>query len=328
MDIISFLLGYASKKGGSGGSGSGNFDEVDKLLDEINGEVIGESLCYVSFIGADGRELHREPVFEGYDCPDPVASNIIETPTKASTVYETYTFSGWSKTQGGAAEANVLSAIEQDITLYAAFTVQKIYIAQGSCGTNVKWAIDPDYALFITGSGKMTDYASGSLVPDQAAPWWNYRDKIISVDVSEGITEVGQHAFSECTAIVRASLPSTLTGAEAIGWSAFNGCSSLSEINIPNNVYYIASRTFGNCVLLQSITLPTRVFSIEGDAFKGCTNLTNAVVGTPVGWALYTGNGNNLVASYTTEQMSDPAQAASILVNDGASNNQFKRPNT
>lgn len=318
MDITSFLIGY--KKGLSNGGQSGSdFEEIDKTLDEINGELVGENLYYVTFVGADGTELHREPVYEGYDCPDPVAAGKIGIPNKASTRYETYTYSGWSLTEGGKENESALTAIEKNTTLYAAFTATKIYIAQGSCGTNVKWAIDPDNAMVISGSGKMTDY-SGGIITDSDTPWAAYLDKIVSVDVESGVTSIGTHSFVKCTAVTRVSLPDTVT---RIGYNAFNRCSSLVDVNIPSGVPFLVDGEFYGCTSLASIELPAKMFAISGYSFKGCTSLTSVVIGTPVGWGLY--NGDTLVTSYTEEQMDDPAQAASILVNDGDAKKSFKR---
>jgi hypothetical protein len=302
-------------------------DEIDKTLDEINGEVVGETLYYVTFIGADGTQLHQEPVYEGYDCPNPISTGAIATPTKESTKYETYAYSGWAKTSGGSASASALKAIAKNTTLYAAFTATKIYVAQGTCGTNVKWTLDPDYAMVISGSGGMTNYTGSTNTGVADTPWWDYRDQITSVTVDTGVTKVGNYSFFHCSALTRASLPSTLSGVAAIGWSAFEGCVSLTDINIPIGVSALQSDTFSGCASLESIEIPAKVASIKGDVFTGCTVLTSIVMGATDGWSLYATDGT-LVTTYTTGQMSDPAQVASILVNNTYHTGQFKRTNS
>lgn len=78
---------------------------------------------YVTFIGADGTVLYKKPVAVGDDCVDVAAKGLISTPTKESTVAEVYTYSGWSITEGGEADADALKNVTADRTVYAAFTV-------------------------------------------------------------------------------------------------------------------------------------------------------------------------------------------------------------
>lgn len=102
--------------------GGGNTEEIDDFLDEINGEVVGETQYIVTFIGANGEQLCQVPVYEGDTCEDPVSSKIIQKPTKASTVDTTYEYIGWSLTDGGSADtANALANVTEDRTLYAVF---------------------------------------------------------------------------------------------------------------------------------------------------------------------------------------------------------------
>lgn len=82
----------------------------------------GDLMRYVTFIGANGQEIHKESVIVGDDCPNPVANGTIQTPTKASTVDKVYTFSGWSLTEGGTASSGALKNITADKTVYVAFT--------------------------------------------------------------------------------------------------------------------------------------------------------------------------------------------------------------
>ena len=54
----------------------------------------------VTFMNED-KELYKTKIIHGYDCPDPVESGEIRTPTKAMTPQYTYEFSGWSMVEGG-----------------------------------------------------------------------------------------------------------------------------------------------------------------------------------------------------------------------------------
>ncbi len=58
-----------------------------------------------------------------------------------------------------------------------------------------------------------------------------------------------------------------------IGGYAFNGCTSLTSIEIPNSVTSIRVFAFYDCSSLTSVTIPNSVTSIEMYAFYGCTGL-------------------------------------------------------
>ncbi|MBR5655196.1 MAG: leucine-rich repeat protein [Prevotella sp.] len=63
----------------------------------------------------------------------------------------------------------------------------------------------------------------------------------------------------------------------SIGESAFEGCSGLTSITIPNGVTYIRERAFYFCTSLTSLTIPKSVTEIGSAAFEGC-NLKTIVV--------------------------------------------------
>ena len=51
---------------------------------------------------------------------------------------------------------------------------------------------------------------------------------------------------------------------------AFDGCSGLTSITIPNSVTTIGNYAFSYCTGLTSITIPNSVTSIDQYAFDGC----------------------------------------------------------
>ncbi len=72
------------------------------------------------------------------------------------------------------------------------------------------------------------------------------------------------------------------TGTKTIATSAFEGCSGLTSITIPDSVTSIDGHAFGGCSSLTSITIPDSVTSIGKWAFEYCSSLTSVTIGNSV----------------------------------------------
>jgi len=129
----------------------------------------------------------------------------------------------------------------------------------GSCGENVTWTyVEESQKLIISGSGPMTDFRWYSSVP-----WRSYIDVIQTVEISEGVTSIGNWAFYQCEALTSVTIPNGIT---KIGSGAFEYCDALTSVAIPNSVTTIGNDAFG-AGGLTSITIPSNVSSIGDGAF-------------------------------------------------------------
>ena len=98
-------------------------------------------------------------------------------------------------------------------------------------------------------------------------------DSVIPSDGS--VTSIGSHAFEDCSGLTSVTIPNSVT---SIGSWAFYLCYSLTSITIPDSVTSIGEGAFNNCSGLTSVTIPNRVTSIGGDAFANCYNLTSVTI--------------------------------------------------
>ena len=79
-------------------------------------------------------------------------------------------------------------------------------------------------------------------------------------------------------------------GVTTIGNSAFSGCSKITSITIPDSVTEIGNAAFSSCSSLTNITIPDNVTSIGNSAFYGCNNMINVTIArnaTTIGWRAF-----------------------------------------
>ena len=171
----------------------------------------------------------------------------------------------------------------------------------------VVWFYDEDTTILtITGSGDMAKFDSRDMLP----PWANYRDSIKKVVISDGVTNIANYAFYNCTALKDITIGKNVA---TIDYSAFLGCSALESItvdennasylsedgilfskdktkiirypqgkageyNIPKGVKTIGVYAFRDCALLTSVTIPEGVTTIEECAFFKCTSISTITI--------------------------------------------------
>ncbi len=181
----------------------------------------------------------------------------------------------------------------------------------GTCGDNLTWTLDENGVMTISGTGAMDEYGD-YYDSETQIPWCEYRDSIKSLVIEEGVTSVGESAFSYCTALESVTVPKTLT---SFGWDAFLesnnirkvyisdltawcsiafgcgagiGCGNplhsgadlylngklLTNLAIPDDVKNYMSFTFYGCTSIESAIIPEGVKQIGSSLFQGCKNLS------------------------------------------------------
>lgn len=182
-------------------------------------------------------------------------------------------------------------------------TVDSGYCGADDGGENLRWTLDNNGVLTISGSGAMKDYTWDENV---RLDWYVRKKDIRSVVLDNRITHIGNYAFDKCTNIesVRytdytgnagVALPKSVTtiGVHAfsdtgvtgtlklpehlteIDSSAFYHCRKLNgELKLPNTVKEIGGFAFNSCGFTGKLELPASLENIGNDAFESCSGLT------------------------------------------------------
>ena len=125
----------------------------------------------------------------------------------------------------------------------------------GKCGEGVQWSLNTIRGdLTVYGHGAMDDY----FTHDQ--PWGSNAKSIVSVEIGEGVTHIGDYAFSD-TETAWVQLPQSL---RTIGNYAFRSCDKLKSVSIPDGVRTLYLNAFDACTSLSSIHISRYTQTIIG----------------------------------------------------------------
>ena len=150
----------------------------------------------------------------------------------------------------------------------------------GNCGaegdgSKVTWKLDSDGTLTISGTGAMADYVVGK---DQ--PWYGQKDKIKKFVVENGVTTIGNVAFSGHTELTEVDM-SNATSLEKIGQHAFDSCTNVKTIDLSNAIKLkeIGDKAFKSSGV-ENVTFPqnSQLTEIGIEVFAHCNNLKNIVI--------------------------------------------------
>lgn len=124
-----------------------------------------------------------------------------------------------------------------------------------------------------TGGVATKQYYFGSSTSDTSDSTYYIPSSLKSVTVTGG--NILRGAFQNCTELTSVTIPDSLT---SMGSHAFYNCAGLTSITIPNGLTSIDYGTFYNCTELTSIIIPDSVTRIDTAAFNNCTELVNITI--------------------------------------------------
>lgn len=134
----------------------------------------------------------------------------------------------------------------------------------GFCGPeenteSVSWTLDESGKLTITGEGPI------GVVADLEG-WKAFDQEILTVEICDGVTAIGDGAFRRCKELKEVYLPEGLV---SIGDESFYYCLKLDKIVLPSTLNHIGQWAFRACRrLLNDVHLPETLTDIANDAFE------------------------------------------------------------
>lgn len=181
-----------------------------------------------------------------------------DDPTRIAQVTGTYTFDGWFTSATGGTQVQPGYTFTGDTELYAHWTL-----------SGIDYTLESDM-LTILGTGAIPDYS----LTRAAAPWSgkSFRTLVIS----EGITSIGNYAFSGSSGLTSLNIPEGVT---SIGDGAFSVCIALQSVIINEGTTTIGSGAFTVCPVMHTIEIPKTVTTIGEECFTGCSQLSTISFG-------------------------------------------------
>ena len=120
------------------------------------------------------------------------------------------------------------------------------------------------------GTEEGVDQGNGGVTPAaDEAPEQKQPNRLL---IAEGVQYIGYRAFQGCESLTEIIIPNSV---RTLGTHAFYKCVKLESATVGSGLDLIPAYTFYKCAALKSVTLPEGILSIGKYAFRGCEALTS-----------------------------------------------------
>lgn len=135
--------------------------------------------------------------------------------------------------------------------------------------TDVNFGGDVEVTKVVDGNDYQVTSVSGS---NNGSGFKNYQNRIILLS---NITTIGDWAFQDCTNLTSIEIPNSVTN---MGVQVFLRCSNLTNVILPEGITEITIGEFFYCKSLTSINIPSSITKINNTAFQTCSSLESITI--------------------------------------------------
>lgn len=140
------------------------------------------------------------------------------------------------------------------------------YLAFYNCAGLESVTVESGNAQYHSAGNCLIETATGTLL-------FGCKNSVIPTDGS--VTSIENYAFDRCTGLTAVTIPESVT---RIGDFVFSQCTGLTAIAIPDSVTSIGNGAFSYSTGLTAITIPDSVTSVGNFVFRECTGLISVTL--------------------------------------------------
>ena len=176
-----------------------------------------------------------------------------------------------------------------DTYLYSSLSTSNIIFIKNTDVTEkslgLEYTSNEDGTCYVSGIGTCkssnilipTTSPAGDIITSIGYGAFARCSNLTNITISSSVISIEKEAFNNCSKLESVSFEQN-SQLKDIGEYAFEYCSSLKSLTIPNNLENIDEYAFEYCSNLTSVKIPRSVTSIGSSVFYGCRNLINIEV--------------------------------------------------
>ncbi len=138
------------------------------------------------------------------------------------------------------------------------------------CSTIEEITVDSENAKY---------YSVGNMIVEKESKSVFAGCKTSVIPNDNSIKQIGEYAFNSCSSLVEMIIPE---GVRRIENSAFANCWSLLKLEFPSTLVYIGEDAFYFCRSLEALRIPSSVTSLGEECFESCSKLQSVEIPTSI----------------------------------------------